>query len=107
MSMVRGSAHYEGLLPIEPLDEPPPIRPTILEDPFPNGQPPLRKRASRPLSRFLAPFYSGVGPPSALQSHVDPAREILAQSNPRPGCLRARPLPIAPPRLGELPAPAH
>src|SRR5260370_19754968 len=70
MSTIRGSAHYEGLLPIEPSDEPPPIRPTILEDPFHNGQPPLRKRASRALSRFLAIFCVGVGTTLAWQSYA-------------------------------------
>src|SRR6266853_25856 len=87
MSMVRGSAHYEGLLPIEPSDEPPPLRPTILEDPFPNGQPSLRKRASRALSRFLAIFCVGVGTTLAWQSYGDAAREMIANSYPQLGWL--------------------
>src|SRR5258708_36156652 len=95
MSTIRGSAHYEGLLPIEPSDEPPPIRPTILEDPFHNGQPPLRKRASRALSRFLAIFCVGVGTTLAWQSYGDAAREMIANSYPQLGWLAPRPLPIA------------
>jgi len=93
MSMVRGSAHYEGLLPIEPSDEPPPLRPTILEDPFPNGQPSLRKRASRALSRFLAIFCVGVGTTLAWQSYGDAAREMIANSYPQLGWLAPLPLP--------------
>src|SRR5467141_2298399 len=95
MSTVRGSAHYEGLLPIVPSDEPPPIRPTILEDPFPNGQPPLRKRASRALSRFLAIFCVGVGTTLAWQSYGDAAREMIANSYPQLGWLAPRPAPTA------------
>ncbi len=108
MSTVRGSAHYEGLLPIVPSDEPPPIRPTILEDPFPNGQPPLRKRASRALSRFLAIFCVGVGTTLAWQSYGDAAREMIANSNPQLGWLAPRPLPIAQnvPGMIDLAAPA-
>src|SRR6266436_935424 len=108
MSMVRGSAHYEGLLPIEPSDEPPPLRPTILEDPFPNGQPSLRKRASRALSRFLAIFCVGVGTTLAWQSYGDAAREMIANSYPQLGWLAPRPLPIAQnaPGLVDLAAPA-
>src|SRR6266853_5786522 len=108
MSTVRGSAHYEGLLPIEPLDEPPPIRPTILEDPFPNGQPSLRKRASRALSRFLAIFCVGVGTTLAWQSYGDAAREMIANSYPQLGWLAPRPLPIAQnvPGMIDLAAPA-
>ncbi len=108
MSTVRGSAHYEGLLPIEPSDEPPPIRPTILEDPFPNGQPPLRKRASRALSRFLAIFCVGVGTTLAWQSYGDAAREMIANSYPQLAWLAPRPLPIAQnvPGMIDLAAPA-
>src|SRR5260370_38977482 len=108
MSMVRGSAHYEGLLPIEPSDEPPPLRPTILEDPFPNGQPSLRKRASRALSRFLAIFCVGVGTTLAWQSYGDAAREMIANSYPQLGWLAPRPLPIAQnvPGMIDLAAPA-
>ena len=108
MSTVRGSAHYEGLLPIEPSDEPPPIRPTILEDPFPNGQSPLRKRASRALSRFLAIFCVGVGTTLAWQSYGDAAREMIANSYPQLAWLAPRPLPIAQnvPGMIDLAAPA-
>src|SRR5712672_3591040 len=108
MSMVRGFAHYEGLLPIEPSDEPPPLRPTILEDPFPNGQPSLRKRASRALSRFLAIFCVGVGTTLAWQSYGDAAREMIANSYPQLGWLAPRPLPIAQnvPDMIDLAAPA-
>src|SRR5258708_4788349 len=70
MSTMRGSAEYAGLLPAEPRDEPPPVRPTTLEnDPFPNGQPSLRKRASRALSRFLITFCMGVAATLAWRSN--------------------------------------
>jgi hypothetical protein len=96
MSTIRGSAHYEGLLQVEPLDEPPPLRPTILEnDPFPNQQPSLRKRASRALSRFLAIFCVGVGTTLAWQSYGDAAREMIANSYPQLGWLAPRPLSTA------------
>jgi hypothetical protein len=36
---MQGSARYEVLLPVEPPGEPPPVRPTTLEDPFSNGGP--------------------------------------------------------------------
>ena len=95
-------------MPIESSDEPPPIRTTILEDPFPNGQPPLRKRASRALSRFLAIFCVGVGTTLAWQSYGDAAREIIANSYPQLGWLAPRPLPIAQnvPGMIDLAAPA-
>src|SRR5258708_29618822 len=109
MSTIRGSAHYEGLLQVQPLDEPPSLRPTILEnDPFPNGQPSLRKRASRALSRFLAIFCVGVGTTLAWQSYGDAAREMIANSYPQLGWLAPRPLPIAQsvPGMIDLAAPA-
>jgi hypothetical protein len=84
MSTVRGSAHYAGLLPVEPPDEPPPVRPTTLEnDRPPNGQPSLRKRASRALSRFLIAFCVGVAATLAWQSYGDTARQIIANSYPQ------------------------
>ena len=68
------SEFYAGLLPVEPSDEPPPVRPTTLENDQPqnNKQPSLRKRASRALSRFLIAFCIGGasnmrGSPTATQ----------------------------------------
>jgi hypothetical protein len=46
------SEFYAGLLPVEPSIEPPPVRPTTLEnDRLQNEQPSLRKRVSRALAR--------------------------------------------------------
>jgi hypothetical protein len=95
MSAIRGSAHYEGLLPFEPSDEPPPIRSTILENAPLNGQPSLRKRASRAPSRFLTIFCVGVGTTLAWQSYSDAAREMIANSYPQLGWIAPRPLPTA------------
>ncbi len=109
MSTIRGSAHYAGLLPAEPRDEPPPVRPTTLEnDPFPNGQPSLRKRASRALSRFLITFCIGVAATLAWQSYGDAARQMIANSYPLLGSLAPRPLPTAQnvPGMIDLAAPA-
>jgi hypothetical protein len=95
MSTIQGSAHYEGLLRVEP-DEPPPVRPTTLEnDPFPNEQPSLRKRTSRALSRFLIAFCIGVAATLAWQSYGDAAREMIANSYPHLGWLAPRPLSTA------------
>ena len=83
MTTMRGSTHYEVLLPFEPSDEPPPIRPTIVENDWsPNGQPSLRKRASRALSRFLLASCIGVAATLAWQSYGDAAREMAANSSP-------------------------
>jgi hypothetical protein len=96
MSVISSSARYEGLLPFGPSDEPPPIRPTILEnDPFPNGQPLFRKRASHGLFRFLPIFCVGVGTTLAWQSYGDAAREMIANSYPQLGWLTPRPLSTA------------
>ena len=93
---MQGSAHYEGLLPVEPPDEPPPVRPTTLENhPFPNGRPSLRKQISRALSRFLITFCSGVAATLVWQWYGDAAREMIAKSYPRLGWLAPRPLSTA------------
>jgi hypothetical protein len=76
MSTTKGSAHYTGLLPV--------VRPPALEnDRFPNGQPSLRKRASRVLSRFLIAFCTGVAASWAWWSYGDAAREMIANSYPQ------------------------
>ena len=76
MTTTKRFAHYTGLLPVEPLGEAPPIRPTTLEnDRLPNGQPSLRKRALRAISRFLITFCSGVAATLAWQWYGDAARE--------------------------------
>src|SRR5262245_6483476 len=109
MSTMQGSAHYEGLLRVEPPDEPPPVRPTTLEnDPFPNGQPSLRKRASRALSRFLITFCIGVAATLAWQSYRDAARQMIANSHPLLGWLapQAEPLAQSSPNTIALAAPA-
>jgi hypothetical protein len=80
MSTIRGSARfYAGLLPVEPSDEPSPLRPTFLEnDRF--HEPSLRKRASRDLARFLMAFCLGVGAAVAWQSYGDGVRQMIANS---------------------------
>ena len=93
IKMTTTSANYAGLLPVEASDEPPPVRPTTFEnDPFPKGQPSLRKRATRALFRFLITFCSGIGATLVLQSYGDVAREMIANSYPRLGWLASRPL---------------
>src|SRR6266566_9669826 len=72
------SEFYASLLPVEPSAEPPLVRPPVLEeDRFPNGQPSLRKRASRALSRFLITICIGVAATLAWQSYGDAAREMM------------------------------
>jgi hypothetical protein len=81
MSTIRGSAHskYAGLLPIEPSDEPSPIRPASREnDWFQNGLSP-RKRTLRALS-FLIAFCSGVAATGAWLSYGDAARLMIESS---------------------------
>jgi hypothetical protein len=78
------SEFYAGLLPVEPSVEAPAVRPAALEnDPFPNGQPSLRKRASRALARFLITFCISVAATLAWQSYGHPARELIANSYPQ------------------------
>jgi hypothetical protein len=84
MNTIRGSPHYASLLPVEPSTDPPPVRPPALEnDPLPNRQPPVRKRASRALARFLMAFCIGVAATLAWQSYGDAARQIIANSYPQ------------------------
>jgi hypothetical protein len=101
MSTIRGSANYAGLLPIKLSDEPPPIRPTTLENErFPDGRRSLRKRASRALYRFVIAFCSGVAATLAWQWYGDASREMIARSYPQLGWLAARPLSTAQSALG-------
>jgi hypothetical protein len=80
MSARRGSAHYAGLLPVEPSDQPPCVRPTSLEnDWFQNAQPSLRKRALHALS-FLIALCSGVAGAFAWWSYGDAARLMIESS---------------------------
>jgi hypothetical protein len=80
---MQTSAHYEGLLPVERSDGPPPIRPTTLENErFPNERPSLRNRASRALSRFLFAFCAGVAATLAWLSYGDATRQMIANSYP-------------------------
>src|SRR6266550_4290509 len=96
MSTIRGSTHYAGLLPVEQPEEPPPVRPPTLEnDPLPNRQPPVRKRASRALARLLMTFCIGVAATLAWQSYGDATRQIIANSYPQLRWLAPRPLPTA------------
>jgi hypothetical protein len=75
MTTMRGSARYAGLLPVDPSDEPLPIRPTTLENErFPNLQPSPRKRAT--LRRFAIAFGAGVAATLACWSYGDTARQM-------------------------------
>src|SRR5229473_4239656 len=90
------SEFYAGLLPVEPSVEPPAVRPTALEnDPFPIGQPSLRKRASRALSRFLITLCIGVAATLAWQSYGDAARDMIVNSYPQLGWLAPQAEPVA------------
>jgi hypothetical protein len=93
MSTTRGSAHYPGLLPVDPSDEPTPIRPTTLENErVPNWQPSLRKRA-RPPSPPLIAFCAGVAATLAWWSYGDAARQMISGSYPQLGWLAPRQAP--------------
>ena len=90
------SEFYAGLLPVEPSVEPPPVRPTAIEnDQFPNGKPSLRKRASRALARFLITFCIGVAATFGWQSYGDAAREMIVNSYPQLGWFAPQAEPIA------------
>lgn len=79
---------YAGLLPVEPSDEPPPLRPRVLENDLPlDGRPSLCKRASRTLSRFLITFCLGMAAALAWQSYGDTYREMMVNSYPQLGWL--------------------
>jgi hypothetical protein len=87
---------YVGLLPVEPLAEPPPVRPTTLENEgSQNEQPSLHKRARRAIARFLIIFCIGVATTFAWQSYGDEAREMIANSYPRLGWLAPQAKPVA------------
>jgi hypothetical protein len=89
MTTMRGSARYAGLLPVDPSDEPSPIRPTILENErLPNGQPSFRKRAA--LRRFAVTFCAGAAVALACWSYGDAARHKIASSYPQLGWLVPR-----------------
>lgn len=91
MTTTKGSAHYAGLLPVGSPEQPPPIQPTTCESvPQPNPKPPLRKRASRALSRFVTTFGIGVIATLAWQSYGDAARQMIANSYPQLGWLAPR-----------------
>jgi hypothetical protein len=96
MTATTGFAHDTGLFPVEPSGEAPPIGPTTFEnDRFPNGQPSLRKQASRAISHFLITFCSGVAASVAWQWDGDAVRKMIAKSYPRLGWLAPRPLSTA------------
>ena len=104
MSTMRGGAHsrYAGLLPIEPSDEF--VRRIDLkpEDvPFPNRQPPRRRRASGTYARFLIAFCTGAAVGLLWQSYGDAARGMIANSYPQFGWLAPQPALIA--RSGHSP----
>src|SRR5882672_6608468 len=104
------SEFYAGLLPVEPSDEPPPVRPTTIENDQSqnNRQPSLRKRASRAFSRFLITFCIGGASTLAWQSYGDAARAMIANSYPQLGWLAPQAEPVAQnaPELVALVAPS-
>jgi hypothetical protein len=91
------SEFYAGLLPVEPSDEPPSVRPTTLENDQSqnNTQPSLRKQASRAFSRFLITFCIGGASTLAWQSYGDAARAMIANSYPQLGWLAPQAEPVA------------
>jgi hypothetical protein len=91
------SEFYAGLLPVEPSDEPPPVRPTTLENDQPqnNRQPSLCKRASRAFYRFLIISCIGGASTLAWQSYGDTARAMIANSYPQLGWLAPQAEPVA------------
>jgi hypothetical protein len=94
MTTTTGFARDRGWFPVEPSGEAPPIRPTTFEnDRFPNGQPSLRKQATRAISRFLITFCSSVA--ASLARQWSAVREMIARSYPRLGWLVPRPLSTA------------
>jgi hypothetical protein len=100
MSAMPSSAQsefYAGLLPVEPLAEPPPVRPPVLENDQSqnNRQPSLRKRASRAFSRFVITFCIGGASTLAWQSYGDAARAMIANSYPQLGWLAPQAEPAA------------
>jgi hypothetical protein len=106
MPSAAQSELYSGLLPVEPAVEPPPVRPTILEnDESQSQKPSLRKRASRAITRFLTTFCIGVAATLAWQSYGDAAREIIASSYPQLGWLAPQAEPNRPDTI-DLVAPA-
>src|SRR5712671_2835031 len=91
------SEFYAGLLPVEPSEPPPRVRPTTLENDQSqnNRQPSLRKRASRAFSRFLITFCIGGASTLAWQSYGDAARAMIANSYPQLGWLAPQAEPVA------------
>jgi hypothetical protein len=79
MSATRGSAHYAGLLPVEPSDEPSLMRLASIENDWFQNRPSTRKRALRALS-FLIAFCSGVAATCAWWSYGDSARLMIESS---------------------------
>jgi hypothetical protein len=110
MSVMPGSAQselYAGLLPVEPSDEPPPLRPTILDNDLPlNRRPPLRKRASRTLLRFLITFCLGIAGTLTWQSYGDACRELIVSSYPQLGWLAPQAKPADTIALASPPTPS-
>jgi hypothetical protein len=109
MSAMPGSAQselYAGLLHVEP-DEPPPVRPMVLENDLPlNGQASLRRRGSRTLSRFLITFCLGIAATLAWQSYGDACREMIVNSYPQLGWLAPQAKPADTIALAPPPAPS-
>jgi hypothetical protein len=99
MTAKTSSAHssYVGLLPIEPSDDffrPIDLKPESIElkpedVPFPNLQPPARKRP-RSLAPLIA-FCTGVVGTLLWQSYADAAREMIANLYPQLGWLASLP----------------
>jgi hypothetical protein len=105
MTTTRGSARYAGLLPVDPSDEPTPVRPTTLENErVPNSQPSLRERASRVPS--LIAFCIGGAATLAWQSYGDEARQMIANSYAQLGWLAPRHAPTVQKAPGTIAAPA-
>ena len=76
-------------------------------DQFPSKRPPLRKRASRGLARFLITFCIGIAATLAWQSYGDAAREMIASSSPQLSWLAPQAAPAqTPPNMVASAAPS-
>jgi len=93
MSSLRQSKFSEGrwatVPPVAAIPHPADL------DRLPSKRPPLRKRASRTLTRFLITFCIGVAATLIWQSFGDAARETIASSSARLAWLAPQAAPVA------------
>jgi hypothetical protein len=98
----RWAIEESSVEPFEEASVEPIVDPADMER-LPNHRLPLRKRASRAVTRFLIAFCIGVVATLAWQSYGDAAREVIANSSPQLGWLAPQAAPDAPfPELQQL-----